>query len=243
MGTSRLEAFSDGVLAVVITLLVLDLHVDREAADSLSRQLAHEWPSFLGYAVSFFVVGIIWVNHHALLAFTQKVDRGLLFYNLLLLSWATTIPFTTATLAGFMRDGGQDARLAVMLYGASSEGMALSFTLMLRHILGHHLSVEDVSPSERRRWVIRFGLGGVLYPVATVVGLYSIPAMLGCFALINGFYILEQTPARGDRPPGTREPARLLVANATSRASWRSAIASSQASTQTEEPDVHTECF
>jgi uncharacterized membrane protein len=199
MGTSRLEAFSDGVLAVAITLLVLDLRVDRGSAQSLSRQLAHEWPSFLGYAVSFFVLGIIWVNHHALLALTQKVDRALLFYNLLLLLWATTIPFTTSTLATYMRDGGQNAHVAVLLYGATSEGMALSFTAMLGHILRHNLSTRAVSAAEGRQRVARFGLGVVLYPAATVVGLYSIPAMLGCYALISGFYILEQTPAIGHR--------------------------------------------
>lgn len=195
MGTGRLEAFSDGVLAVAITLLVLDLHVDEASPESLGRQLVHEWPSFLGYCVSFYVLGIIWVNHHALLAFTQKVDRGLLFYNLLLLLWATTIPFTTATLATYMRDGGQDAQVAVVLYGSTSEGMAVSFTLMLHHILRHDLTIRAVSPDEKRQRLTRFGFGVILYPFATVIGLYSIPAMLACYLLINSFYIFEHTPA------------------------------------------------
>jgi uncharacterized membrane protein len=203
MGTSRLEAFSDGVLAVAITLLVLDLRVDRGSTEGLSRQLAGEWPSLLGYAVSFFVLGIIWVNHHALLAFTQRVDRGLLFYNLLLLLWATTIPFTTSTLAMYMRDGGDNAHVAVLAYGATSEGMALSFTAMLRHILRHDLSSRPVSPAEARRRLVRFGFGIVLYPAATIVGLYSIPAMLGCYALISAFYIFEQTPTLGGRRGAT----------------------------------------
>jgi uncharacterized membrane protein len=195
MGTGRLEAFSDGVLAVAITLLVLGLHADRHAPGSLAAQLGREWPSFVGYVLSFFVLGIIWVNHHALLAFTARVDRGLLFYNLLLLLWATTIPFTTDALASYMQAGGQDSRLAAVLYGASSEGMALSFTAMLWHILRHDLSVRPVGAAEGRRRLLRFGLGTVLYPVAVAVGLVSIPAMLACYAVINGFYILEQTPA------------------------------------------------
>jgi uncharacterized membrane protein len=194
MGTGRLEAFSDGVLAVAITLLVLDLHVDRSEPQSLLHQLGQQWPSFTGYALSFFVLGIIWVNHHALLAFTERVDRALLFYNLLLLLWTTTIPFTTAALASYLRAGGQDGRIAVLLYGVSLEGMAASFTLMLRHILRHQLSIRPVSASERRRWLVRFGIGTVLYPVATLAGLLSLPAMFACYALINGFYIFEQTP-------------------------------------------------
>jgi uncharacterized membrane protein len=195
MGTGRLEAFSDGVLAVAITLLVLDLHVDSDSAQSLVAQLVHEWPSFVGYALSFLVLGIIWVNHHALLAFTERVDRALLFYNLLLLLWATTIPFTTAALAGYTRTGGQDGHLAVLLYGVSLEGMALSFTAMLRHILRHQLAARPVSDIEARRQLVRFGAGVLVYPAVTIVGLFSLPAMLGCYVLVNGFYALEQTPA------------------------------------------------
>jgi uncharacterized membrane protein len=195
MGTGRLEAFSDGVLAVAITLLVLDLHVDSGLPESLPAQLGRQWPSFVGYLLSFFVLGIIWVNHHALFAFTRRVDRALLFYNLLLLLWATTIPFTTAALAGYMRSGGGDGHLAVLLYGASLEGMGLSFTAMLHHIHRHQLSSAPVSPGEARRRELRFGLGVFAYPVAAVVGLVSIPAMLALYTLINGFYVFEQTPA------------------------------------------------
>lgn len=193
MGTGRLEAFSDGVLAVAITLLVLNLHVDSEAG-GLAVQLRHEWPSFVGYAVSFFVLGIIWVNHHALITFTARVDRALLFYNLMLLLWVTTIPFTTATLAAYARGDGPDTHLAVLLYGGSLEGMALTFTLMLRHILRHDLAAERLTDVEARRRLVRFGLGGLAYPVAAAVGLVSLPAMLACYALINAFYVLEQTP-------------------------------------------------
>ena len=80
-------------------------------------QLRHEWPSFAAYVLSFFIIGVIWVNHHALFALAARVDRALLFYNLLLLMWVTTIPFTTSTLASFLRSGGSDTRWAVVLYG------------------------------------------------------------------------------------------------------------------------------
>jgi hypothetical protein len=85
MEKGRAEAFSDGVLAVAITLLVLDLHVDATGHGSLSHQLGQTWPSFAAYVVSFFVIGVIWVNHHALFALIDRVDRVLLFENLMLL--------------------------------------------------------------------------------------------------------------------------------------------------------------
>ena len=102
IGKQRLEAFSDGVLAVAVTLLVLDLHADPASLDSLAAQLRQEWPSFAAYLVSFFIVGVIWINHHALFALMARVDRLLMFYNLLLLLFVTTIPFTTSTLASWL---------------------------------------------------------------------------------------------------------------------------------------------
>ena len=132
---ARAEAFSDGVLAVAITLLVLDLHVEATGHGSLSRQLAQTWPAFAAYLVSFFVIGVIWVNHHALFALIHRVDRVLLFENLTLLMFVTTLPFTTSTLATFVREGGANARWAVLLYGISNIGMAFGFTAMLSRIV------------------------------------------------------------------------------------------------------------
>ena len=149
IGKQRLEAFSDGVLAVAVTLLVLDLHADPASPDSLAAQLRQEWPSFVAYLVSFFIVGVIWINHHALFALVARVDRLLMFYNLLLLLFVTTIPFTTSTLAGYLLVGGPDSRLAVVLYGASMEGMAISFTLILWHLIRRGLLLRPVSPARR----------------------------------------------------------------------------------------------
>jgi uncharacterized membrane protein len=83
----RFEAFSDGVFAIAITLLVLDLRVPVRATlhEPLSRALAAEWPSYAAYVTSFLVIGIIWINHHAVLQLLGQVDRVLLFVNLLLL--------------------------------------------------------------------------------------------------------------------------------------------------------------
>ncbi len=99
MDRGRLEAFSDGVFAVAITLLALNLAVAGTGHGPLLHQLGEHWPSFIAYLISFFTIGIIWVNHHALVRSIAVVDRTLLFLNLLLLLFVVVIPFATATLA------------------------------------------------------------------------------------------------------------------------------------------------
>src|SRR5438105_173589 len=81
--TTRLEAFSDGVLAIAITLLIIEVHVP-EAHGDLTHQLGRQWPSYVSYVISFAIIGIIWVNHHALVHRVAAVDRTLLFLNLAL---------------------------------------------------------------------------------------------------------------------------------------------------------------
>jgi uncharacterized membrane protein len=93
---SRLEAFSDGVFAVAITLLVFNLKVPDIATGHLSRELGHQWPSYLAYVISFFSIGICWVNHHSILDRVAMADRELLFINLGLLLGIVSIPFTTS---------------------------------------------------------------------------------------------------------------------------------------------------
>ena len=99
MNKNRLEAFTDGVLAVAITLLVLDLHIDSNSSRSLAAQFQAEWPTFGAYVVSFFIIGVIWLNHHSLFRLVTGVDRQVLVYNLMLLLFVTAIPFTTSTYA------------------------------------------------------------------------------------------------------------------------------------------------
>ncbi len=189
-----MEAFSDGVLAVVITLLVLDLHTSATSEQSLAEQLREEWPAFAAYVVSFFVIGVIWVNHHAVVRLLARIDRPMLFYNLLLLFWVTTIPFTTSTLAEFLQRGGADSRVAVLLYGLSMEGMSVGFTLMLRRVLRSGAMSKPVPARDASRALRRFGAGLLLYPVVTAVGLWSPGVLLVLLALITAWYVLDQTP-------------------------------------------------
>jgi uncharacterized membrane protein len=195
----RLEAFSDGVIAVAITLLALDLTVAGPGHGPLLRQLGDHWPSFLAYLISFFTIGIIWVNHHALIKNVAVVDRTLLFLNLLLLLFVVVIPFTTATMAAYLTGGGQDARVAMVLFGVAFEGMALSFGAIFEWTLQEGRTYQPV-PKEAH-WAARrrFSIGPLVYVVAIAVAFVSAPAALAIIGLVAVYYIAERTPA-AERP-------------------------------------------
>lgn len=203
MNKTRVEAFSDGVLAVAITLLVLDLRVEFTSPEPLATQLRMEWPAFAAYAVSFFIIGVVWLNHHSLFGLAARVDRRVLVYNLVLLLFVTAIPFTTATYADFVQEGGANARVAVILYGVAMEGMAIGFTLILARMLRAGLVEPPPSAMDARKLLWRYGIGTVIYPLITVVSLVYAPLMLLFYALIVGYYLgpgLSQlSPAAEDR--------------------------------------------
>ena len=115
MKTNRLEAFSDGVFAVAITLLILEINVPE--GEHLWHELKEEWPSFASFFVSFWVIGIIWVNHHGLLDHLKRADRGVLYLNLLVLMTVVFIPFSTALMADHLKSGA-DEEVAAFVYTA-----------------------------------------------------------------------------------------------------------------------------
>jgi uncharacterized membrane protein len=203
MDRSRLEAFSDGVFAVAITLLALDLTVP--GGLHLSRQLQDKGPAFLAFTLSFFMIGIIWVNHHALVRSITKVDRTLLFLNLVLLLFVVLIPFATATEADYFPHNGPDARLAMALYAGSFLGMSIGFSLMFEWTL-HGQRVYQPVPLERR-WAARarFTGGTLVYVLAIVIASFSAVASFVLIALTAVYYILENTPAAAGPPGGGDE--------------------------------------
>jgi uncharacterized membrane protein len=211
MDRSRLEAFSDGVFAVAITLLALNLAVAGPGHGPLAHQLADRWPAFVAYLISFFTIGIIWVNHHALVSNLAAVSRLLLFLNLVLLLFVVMVPFATATVAEYLAHGGFDARVAVAVYGIVLEGMSVGFALMLEWSLGEGRTHVAVPPG--RRWAVRlrFTSGGLAYLLVIGGAFLSAPAALAFSGLVAVYYIFERTPvlapAGQDAPKGTDERA------------------------------------
>jgi len=124
----RVEIFSDGVFAIAITLLVLDISVAPADYDHLRHALAHEWPAYLAYVTSFLTVGSVWIAHHGLFSRLRYIDPVLLRLNLLLLMTAAFLPFPTSVLAQALHHGGTAERTAVVFYGAA----ALVIELLLR---------------------------------------------------------------------------------------------------------------
>ncbi len=203
MDSGRLEAFSDGVFAVAITLLALNLAISGPGAHqpTLAAKLAGHWPVFAAYAVSFATIGIIWVNHHALFKNISEIDRTLLFANLLLLFFVVSIPFATDTIAAYLRAGDGDATLAAALYQGVFGGMSISFTLLFwRAIRREHLQVA-FTPQQARLATIRFGIGNLAYVAGIGLAFASAPASLALSGLVAVYYIFEQTPVRAQQPP------------------------------------------
>ena len=199
MTKSRLEAFSDGVLAIAITLLTLDLPVPGSdqihTYHGLWGALVHNWPSFAAYVISFTVIGIMWVNHHALIQRVAVVDRSLLFLNLLLLLFIAALPFSTRLFAEFLRTGGPDAHVAAAVYSANAFGCAIGFNSMWWWLVrdDRRLHVK-LDPEVARSSTRRFSLG--LFVYAATIGLSFVSAMLtlAAHAAVGIYYVVDQLP-------------------------------------------------
>jgi uncharacterized membrane protein len=196
MDKTRFETFSDGVFAVAITLLALNLGVKGPGHGSLAHQLGDHWPSFAAYVVSFFTIGIVAVTHHALFKTVAAVDRVLVFINLALLLFVVLIPFATATMATYLRAGGADAHLAAAIYALALEGMGLGFFAIFWWSLHRQLLIVPLTPRERRTAIVRFGIvGNAAYIFAIGIAFLSAPMTLAICGLVALYYVFEQTPS------------------------------------------------
>ena len=133
MSTGRAEAFSDGVFAIAITLLVLSLRLSGNG--TVTSQLLAAWPQYFAYVVSFLTIGIMWMNHHTILAHVQRVDRPLLVINLLLLMGIVAIPFPTVLVAEHLTHAGGTA--AVVTYGLVMIAISCGFAGLWIYVATH----------------------------------------------------------------------------------------------------------
>jgi uncharacterized membrane protein len=195
MSKARIEAFSDAVIAVAITLLALDLHVpDPAGPGSLAHRLGEQWPNYAAYVVSFLTIGIIWINHHAMLQRLVSVDHAILVLNLLLLLTIGVLPFSTALMAEYL-DASHGQNLAAVIYGGSFLLMSLAFFAMQRHLLlsKQHLLKDHLTPEVRQAVLRRNAMGLLPYAVASVGGVVSPYLTLAICAGVAVFYALPRT--------------------------------------------------
>jgi uncharacterized membrane protein len=134
--TGRTEAFSDGVMAIAITLLILNVRIDPgyAAGHGLLRAMGHEWPAYLAYLTAFITIAIMWLNHHALFDKIAQIDKPLAWTNLVLLLTVSVLPFPTAVVADYVHAGGINAKVAVSAYGLVSMVNGVSWLVAWHHL-------------------------------------------------------------------------------------------------------------
>jgi uncharacterized membrane protein len=206
MSSRRTEAFSDGVFAIAITLLVLDLVVPSKVEASehgLAHALAQEWPAYFAYLVSFLVIGIIWVNHHTVFNNVRLVDRPVLFANLALLLFVSLIPFPTHLLADYLT-AGSDSHIAAAVYSATMFAMGLAFAALWWALTRDaRLLHEGIDPQASRMALRRFGIGNIFYLGTIGLSFVNAIATLAVHAALAIYYCFNQLPVvwTGDQTP------------------------------------------
>ena len=189
--TSRAVAFSDAVIAIVITLLVLDLRPPETEPGGLLVALLDEWPTYLAYAASYTYLAVIWLNHKAAFTRIQEMDRGLQWANLWILATLALVPWPTAVIAETARTGNlADERVAVALYAIVGALLCLSWLVFFSHLARHpDLTKEEVDDSYFARERPRALIGVVLYLAAGTAGVLIHPLVASViFLVLPAFY-------------------------------------------------------
>jgi uncharacterized membrane protein len=195
MSTGRAEAFSDGVFAIAITLLVLSLVLSGHG--TLTSQLLAAWPRYFAYVVSFLTIGIMWMNHHTILAHVARVDRPLLVINLLLLMGVVVIPFPTALVAENLTGPEDTAAAAAVTYGLVMIAISLGFAGLWIYVATHAAALGATVPPDALRKSIPGFTGGLIgYVVATLIAAFvSALAAVIIFGLLAVYYLFEHLPS------------------------------------------------
>ena len=204
MSKGRVEAFSDGVFAVAITLLIFNIQVDKAAPGQLFSALLAAWPKYAAYVASFLTIGVMLMNHHSLFTRISRLDRPLLFLNLLLLMAIVFLPFSTAQLGANILVP-QDAPTAASFYAGNAVLIAIFFSAFWTYLLTHPslLSPEVDREAAIRAWP-RFSVGLVAYLICVPLGQFSpIGVIVVCSAMAI-YYAFERIPDI------TRRPAEVL---------------------------------
>jgi uncharacterized membrane protein len=187
--TQRLEAFSDGVIAISITLLVLQIDVPIAGPGRLIDRLVDLWPSYLAFILSFAVIGIMWVSHHSMFERICTVDRLLLFLNLLLLMGIAFLPFPTALLARFIQQGGENAQFAAAMYSTTMMLIGVFFVLMWYHMYRRpHLLVAGIGAERAHAAMIRSLVGPIVYGLSIGLAFISPEACFVVYFLIALYF-------------------------------------------------------
>jgi uncharacterized membrane protein len=198
--TGRVEAFSDGVFAVAITLLVLNIRGLPDPSNPLSDSeflkiiLRNQWPTYLAFVTSFATIGVMWMNHHRLFTYIKRVDTNLFALNLLLLLVIVFIPFPTALLASYITY--PEYHYAALLYSATDILLAISFNLLWRYAsYKNRLLDKDVDQETVEAITNQYRYGPFFYIAAFILALIYVPASVVLALLVAIFFALPERRA------------------------------------------------
>lgn len=202
--TARVEAFSDGIFAIAITLLVLEIRVPAPDITSQGSNLFHAllqlWPSYLGFIISFITIGIMWVNHHSMFVLIQRTDRYFLLLCVLFLMFIAFLPFPTALLAEYLAQP-QGRRVAVAVYSASFVCMALAYNALWWYAArGGRLLDPDADREAVRNISRRYLIGPIAYGLSFSLAFISAWASLAVHGVLAAIYVLPVRKQTGQRP-------------------------------------------
>jgi uncharacterized membrane protein len=202
MSKGRVEAFSDGVFAVAITLLIFNIQIDKTHPGGLLQALLDAWPKYAAYVASFLTIGVMWMNHHGMFSRIARLDRPIQFLNLLLLMVIVFIPFSTAQLGSNILVA-EDAKTAATLYAINAFGIAIGFGAVWTYAVMHPplLSPEVDRQAALRAWP-RFSVGTVVYLACIPLAQFSPIAVVIACAAIAVYYTFENLPDIMRRPTG-----------------------------------------
>jgi TMEM175 potassium channel family protein len=196
--TSRVEAFSDGVFAIAITLLILDVRVPSATQPNLRQALLRQWPMYVAFLISFAFIGIMWVNHHRLFNHIRRTDNGLMFLNLLLLLGVTFVPFPTALLAAHYYSPGRTVAAAV--FNGTYFVIAIFFNVLWHHVVRSNL--PDLAVQESANAITRqYAVGPVSYLLCFGLTWVSVPLSLAANIGLAIFFAMPPKLAPEKRPP------------------------------------------
>lgn len=200
--TARIEAFSDGVFAIAITLLVLEIKIpshEMVAGRGLAYSLAALWPSYLAFFISFVTILVIWVHHHWIFALIRRADHPFLYWNGLLLLVVTFVPFPTGLLAEYLVH--PEAKVAANLYTGNFLAISLAFHGLWRHASrgGRLLATNAISSKQDEAAQItkHYRLGPPLYLAAFGVSFMSEIVSVAFCLLLAFVFALRGWPTRG----------------------------------------------
>jgi uncharacterized membrane protein len=186
--TGRLETFADGVFAIAITLLVLEIRIPA-AGEDLGQALLKQWPSFAAYVTSFLTIGVIWVSHHQMFTIIRRTTTTFLFLNVLFLLPVAFVPFPTALVADHILEEGTRTT-AVLVYGAVSVVIALMFNVLWAYAFRNGLVVTGTGANRAQAVARGFIVGPLIYLAATLLAFANPFISMAVFAGLAVYWML-----------------------------------------------------